>query len=115
MDRQIGKGRLFTFLFQLLGKNREMTKCSGGCDFRMPKKDLHVLTGVLQLTPQGLYALDMPGGGVWRLDLGWSWRARRLVGRRARVEGIRSDFDLIDVKRIRAADELDSPGSITAV
>ena len=49
--------------------------------------------------------LDVPGGGVWRLDLGVvaAWRARRLVGMRVRVTGVRDGFDLLAVETIARA------------
>jgi len=45
----------------------------------------------------------MDDGGVWQLDVGWEWNARRSVGRRVTVEGVRSGFDLLDVYRLYAA------------
>lgn len=69
----------------------------------MPDADgsVHRETGRLQET-RGGYALRRDGGGTWCLDLGWraSWRARRLVGRRAELTGVRDGFDLLAVERI---------------
>ena len=51
----------------------------------------------------GRWSLRVDGGGEWRLDLGlraW-WRARRLAGRRVRVEGVRDGVDLLHVSRVR--------------
>ncbi|MEG8038488.1 DUF5818 domain-containing protein [Sphingomonas sp. LR60] len=70
----------------------------------MPRGTRHVLTGTLRRTRFG-HALDMDGGGVWQLDVGWL-AAWRLCGRRVRVEGTRSGFDLLDVRRMTSADDL---------
>lgn len=45
--------------------------------------------------------LELEDGGQWALDLNRS--AHALVGRRVRLEGIRSGFNLIDVDRIERA------------
>lgn len=45
--------------------------------------------------------LDVEDGGIWRLNADRS--ARRLLGERVRVEGIRDDFDLLAVERIERA------------
>lgn len=66
----------------------------------MPRGTRHTLTGMLRWTRLG-YALEMEGGGVWRLDIGWGWRVRRFVDRRVTIEGVRSGFDLLDVHRVR--------------
>lgn len=60
-------------------------------------------TGVLRPSQYGLYALEMDGGGVWQLDVGWGWKARKLVGQRVTIEGTRAGFNLLDVKRMRRA------------
>lgn len=65
----------------------------------MPQGTRHILTGTLRRTRLG-YALEMDGGGVWRLDLGTIWRLGRYVDRSVTVEGVRSGFDLLDVHRI---------------
>lgn len=67
----------------------------------MPRGTQHTLTGTLRRTRLG-YALEMEGGGVWKLDLGTMWRTGCYVDRRVTVEGTRSDFDLLDVHRLRA-------------
>ena len=66
----------------------------------MPKGARHVETGILRASQYGLYALEMDGGGVWQLDVGWGWKARRLIGQRVTVEGTRAGFNLLDVRRI---------------
>ena len=71
----------------------------------MPRGTRHTLTGTLRWTRLG-YALEMDGGGMWRLDIGWGWTARRNLNRRVTVEGIRSGFDLLDVHRLRVVDSL---------
>lgn len=44
--------------------------------------------------------LERDDGGRWRLDADRS--ARSLIGRRVRVVGIRSDFDVLDVETLTA-------------
>jgi Protein of unknown function (DUF5818) len=66
----------------------------------MPLGTRHELIGVL-LEHQGGLVLDVDDGGTWRLDAGRG--ARRLLGQRVRVEGIRDGFDLLAVKRIDRA------------
>ena len=70
----------------------------------MPRGTRHVETGILRPSHYGLYALEMDGGGVWQLDVGWGWKARKLVGQRVTVEGTRAGFNLLDVKRMRVTD-----------
>jgi len=43
----------------------------------------------------------MDDGGEWRLDV--SGRHRHLLGRKVRVLGTRSEFDMLDVIRIEPA------------
>lgn len=63
----------------------------------MPKGTRHIVTGILRPGRWG-YALEVDGGGIWQLDVRRS--ARKLMGQRVTVEGIRSGFDLLDVERI---------------
>lgn len=63
----------------------------------MPRGTRHVETGILRPGKWG-YSLEVDGGGVWQLDVPQS--ARRYVGQRVTVEGVRSGFDLLDVERI---------------
>lgn len=63
----------------------------------MPMGSRHVEEGLL-LTEGRWLVLALDGGGRWRLDA--PWKARKLLGLRVRVEGVRSDFDLLDVERI---------------
>ena len=72
----------------------------------MPRGIRHTLTGTLRYTRLG-YALDMDDGGVWRLDVGWGWKARRNIDRRVTVEGLRSGFDLLDVHRLQVSGDAD--------
>ncbi|WP_082438924.1 MULTISPECIES: DUF5818 domain-containing protein [unclassified Sphingomonas] len=67
----------------------------------MPFGTLHIETGWLNEN-HGQLVLRVDGGRRWRLDVGpiLAWRARRLVGKRVRVEGVRDGFDLLDVGRI---------------
>lgn len=67
----------------------------------MPMGTRHCETGVLRLAPRG-YELHVDDGGVWALDA--SWRARKLVGRRVAVKGVRSGFDRLDVNHIKLMD-----------
>lgn len=66
----------------------------------MPRGARHVETGILRPSQYGLYALEMDGGGVWQLDVGWGWKARKLTGQRVTVEGTRAGFNLLDVRQI---------------
>lgn len=63
----------------------------------MPRGTSHDLTGLL-LTSGRAVILRVDDGGEWRLDLRGSYH--RLLSRRVRVRGVRSDFDLIGVDRI---------------
>ncbi len=69
----------------------------------MPMGTRHTVTGILRPSQYGLYALEMDGGGVWQLDCGWGWKARKLAGQRVTVEGTRGGFNLLDVNRMRIA------------
>lgn len=68
----------------------------------MPRGVRYTLTGTLRRTRLG-YALEMDGGGLWRLDVGTEWNARVNVGRRVTIEGVRAGFDLLDVYRLYIA------------
>lgn len=68
----------------------------------MPKGTRHTETGTLRRNHFG-YVLEMDGGGFWVLDVGWGWKARKLVGQRVTIEGTRAGFNLLDVKRMRRA------------
>ena len=63
----------------------------------MPRGTHHELEGLL-LGNGLLPVLRGDGGGEWRLDL--PNRYRKLIGRRLRVWGVRSDFDILDVERL---------------
>lgn len=63
----------------------------------MPRGTRHEITGIL-LEQRGELVLEVAGGGTWRLDAGW--KARRLLGTRVKVVGIRDGFDLLGVERI---------------
>lgn len=65
----------------------------------MPMGTRHEVEGLL-LEEHGGLVLDVRDGGTWRLEAGW--RARRLLGRRVRVTGIRDGFDLLAVQTIEA-------------
>lgn len=67
----------------------------------MPMGTRHTVTGILRPSQRGLYALEVDGGGVWKLDCGWGWKAPKHVGQRVTVDGRRCGFDLLDVKRMR--------------
>ena len=66
----------------------------------MPLGTRHELIGLL-LEDRGSLVLDVDDGGTWRLDAGRG--ARRLLGERVRVEGVRDGFDLLAVERIDRA------------
>ncbi|KXU30640.1 MULTISPECIES: DUF5818 domain-containing protein [Sphingobium] len=69
----------------------------------MPYGSHHDETGWLNET-SGNWSLRRDEGGRWRLDVGFwtAWRSRKLIGKRVRVVGKRSGFDLLDVERIEA-------------
>ncbi len=59
------------------------------------------------LSGGGRPILWLDGGGCWRLDLDPGFEP--LLGRRVRVEAVRSGFDLLEVRRIAAEGEADLP------
>lgn len=63
----------------------------------MPLGSSHDETGLL-LREGRFLILRRDDGGRWRLDADPD--AEKLLGRRVRVEGVRSGFDLLDVRRI---------------
>ncbi|HEX8446879.1 MAG TPA: DUF5818 domain-containing protein [Sphingomonas sp.] len=72
----------------------------------MPRGTRHIESGVLRLTRLG-YALELKGGGQWRLDIPGS--TRRYIDQQVTVDGIRSGFDLLDVHRIWLGSSEDRP------
>jgi hypothetical protein len=63
----------------------------------VPRKSCHDLIGML--LDDGLnLILHVSDGGRWPLDI--RGRFRRLLGRKVRVLGTRSKFDMLDVDRI---------------
>ncbi|WP_375428806.1 DUF5818 domain-containing protein [uncultured Sphingomonas sp.] len=64
----------------------------------MPRGTRHELTGLLFRDGPTLI-LRVDGGGEWRLDA--PTHAWRLVGRRVSVTGVRDDFDLLGVQRLK--------------
>ena len=80
----------------------------------MSRGTRHDLIGMLlRRGDGGGLVLDVPGGGTWRLDLGVvaAWRARRLVGMRVRITGVRDGFDLLAVETVAAAPRHTAPPS----
>jgi len=63
----------------------------------MPRGTHHDEIGLL-LREGRFLVLQRDDGGRWRLDV--SPRADALLGRRVRVQGTRSGFDLLDVRQI---------------
>lgn len=63
----------------------------------MPLETRHEDTGLL-LEHRGQLVLERDEGGTWRLDAGR--KAWKLLGLRVRIVGIRSGFDLLDVKKV---------------
>lgn len=63
----------------------------------MPRGTRHELTGLL-LRHGPTLILRVDGGGEWRLDA--PTQARRLVGRRMSVTGVRDGFDLLAVQHL---------------
>lgn len=66
----------------------------------MPMGTRHRVTGLLLDSRRGLI-IEVDGGGVYALDAYRS--ARKFLGQRVTVEGVRSGFDLLDVEWIGAA------------
>lgn len=66
----------------------------------MPRGTRHRLTGRLMDSRRGLM-FQMDDGGEFALDADRS--ARKFLGLRVTIEGIRSGFDLIDVECISPA------------
>lgn len=65
----------------------------------MPRGTAHLVNGLLIVEGDG-FALDVDGGGRWRLDVSDNRAATRMAGRRVTVSGRRSGFDLLDVETI---------------
>jgi Protein of unknown function (DUF5818) len=65
----------------------------------MPRGSTHVIVG-LMLEGAAYPVLRPDEGGQWRLDL--PWRYRKMINQRVRVEGTRSEFDMLDVTRVTA-------------
>jgi hypothetical protein len=65
----------------------------------MPRGARYDLEGLL-LAGNVYPVLRIDGGGQWRLDL--PWRYHKLIGRRVRVTGARSEFDMLDVTEVTA-------------
>ncbi len=62
----------------------------------MPRGSQHAVTGLLVADNHG-FALDVDGGGRWRLDVRDDREAARSLGRRVTVTGRRGGFDLLEV------------------
>ena len=65
----------------------------------MPLGTLHNVTGLLVVDGLG-FALEVDGGGRWRLDVPDHRSAATYAGRRVTVAGRRAGFDLLDVNAI---------------
>lgn len=65
----------------------------------MPRGTDHSVTGLL-VTDGHAFALDVDGGGRWRLDVRDHRAATRLADCRVTVSGRRAGFDLLDVEAI---------------
>lgn len=63
----------------------------------MPLGTFHAEEGML-LRQRGALILQRDDGGRWRLDADLG--VEEHLGRRVRVEGVRSAFDLLDVSRV---------------
>jgi hypothetical protein len=66
----------------------------------MPRGTPHIVIGTLHLAERG-FEIHVEGGGIWALDAPRS--ARKLLGKRVWVAGVRSGFDLLDVEWIQEA------------
>ncbi|MGI4877624.1 MAG: DUF5818 domain-containing protein [Janthinobacterium lividum] len=69
----------------------------------MPRSTHHSLNGRLVATRHG-FALDIDGGGRWRLDVSDPQAATWLVSKQVVVTGTRAAFDLLDVDTIALSD-----------
>ena len=58
------------------------------------------VTGTLRWTKLG-YALELDRGGMWQLEIGWTCMASAKVNRRVTVEGVRTGFNELVVKKLR--------------
>lgn len=65
----------------------------------MPRGTEHIETGLL-LSHHGELVLERDQGGTWRLEA--PAKARRLLGRRVHVTGVRDGFDLLAVTSVQA-------------
>ena len=72
----------------------------GGGGTPMAKGDHCNVTGILRAGRWG-YSLEAEGGGTWRLDVTGS--AAKYLDQRVTIQGIRSEFDMIDVYYIHLA------------
>lgn len=76
----------------------------------VPRGSHHVLTCVLR-SGRDCLELHVEGGGYWFIDPpSWS-KARRLIGRRVIVQGVRAGFNLLDATKIVEAADLDGDSS----
>ncbi|WP_197707424.1 MULTISPECIES: DUF5818 domain-containing protein [Sphingobium] len=72
----------------------------------MPRGTRHIVTGILNWDERNrLHVLTVEGGGYWFLDMPLFRRTGHLIGHEVTAEGIRSDFNLLDVDRIWRADK----------
>ena len=62
----------------------------------MPRGTVHSITGLLVDEGRG-FAVDVDGGGRWRLDVRDERAAAGLYGRRVAATGRRAGFDLLEV------------------
>jgi hypothetical protein len=65
----------------------------------MPRGSEHRLTGLL-VADLGGFALEVDGGGRWRLDVADYAAASRLLNRRVALAGRRCGFDQLEVDAI---------------
>jgi hypothetical protein len=64
---------------------------------KMPLGTTHTPEGLL-LTERGALVLRLDGGGCWRLAADADVYQR--VGQRVRIEGVRTGFDLLEVRSV---------------
>jgi hypothetical protein len=67
-----------------------------GCP-KMPLGTTHTQEGLL-LRERGALVLQLDGGGRWRLTAAPDVYQR--AGQRVRIEGVRTGFDLLDVRNV---------------
>ena len=75
----------------------------------MPMGTRHIVTGILKPGRWGL-AVEIEGGGLWQI-FGAPRSASRYLGQQVIVEGVRGEFDLLDLERFAPGDRFPIKGA----